>query len=312
MTRPPDGRSDPDQAGTACRKAPIRASAGNDRAAVILGHVLYLAVLALLVLSIPPHWAMSRTGAILVGVIGAWRYSWALVNFGARCGISGGLSAAARRAWRPMRPRVHGHAYFLATSYKIDAETTRGSTRRSLRQRRRRRAGRRSWPRSSTRRTCGWSGAVFALMDVRHGPCAADRRSDPRDRQTRCAGHARCGSSPGRPRRWRDIVILVDGDSCVPGHRRAVGPVLLRPVCRRADHRRGGRDQTPRLFPRLVRLRFTQRQMMMSSMGAGWARADADRPHVGLPGRPCDRSRLHPAGAATISSIIGALAGSTS
>ena len=48
----------------------------------IFGHVLYLSVLALLVLSIPAGSPSHVSdGLIVVGAIGIWRYGWAMVNY---------------------------------------------------------------------------------------------------------------------------------------------------------------------------------------------------------------------------------------
>ena len=77
---------------------------------LILGHVLYLAVLALMALSIPPG-ALGHVsqGLIVVGVVGAWRYGWALVNY---------LRAVAylRFAYPRLKARAHAaHAALPAT-----------------------------------------------------------------------------------------------------------------------------------------------------------------------------------------------------
>lgn len=125
---------------------------------MIAGHLIYLSIFALVVLSIPAN-ALSHVsdGLIVVGVIGIWRYGWAMINY-LRAVIYRTLAyprmkarAFAAHAAEP----VHGHAYFLVTSYKIEAETTRRSTSRCFARQRRPRAVPRSWPRSSIPPMCG-------------------------------------------------------------------------------------------------------------------------------------------------------------
>ena len=48
----------------------------------ILGHLNYLAVQVLLVLAIPPGALRPVSdGLIVVGVLGTWRYGWAMINY---------------------------------------------------------------------------------------------------------------------------------------------------------------------------------------------------------------------------------------
>jgi hypothetical protein len=58
---------------------PIRAFAGKVN---ILGHILYLSVLALVALSVPHSALLQAQGAVFVlGAVGIWRYTWAATNF---------------------------------------------------------------------------------------------------------------------------------------------------------------------------------------------------------------------------------------
>ena len=93
----------------------------------MLGHIAYLCVCLGLGLSIPVHSIENVSGALaVVGAIGVWRYSWALLNF---------LRAVLFLKWAyPHRKSramaayaalpTAAHAYFLVTSYKIEPEVT--------------------------------------------------------------------------------------------------------------------------------------------------------------------------------------------
>jgi glycosyltransferase Alg8 len=103
---------------------PMPASAG-DWTETWWAHVLYVLAVAAVAIFIHPE-ALSGvgTGAIaVVGIIGIWRYSWALLHFA--------RSLVYRRVVYPrMRERAIAgagdppHAYLLVTSFRIPSETT--------------------------------------------------------------------------------------------------------------------------------------------------------------------------------------------
>jgi glycosyltransferase Alg8 len=221
-----------------------------------LGHLSYLAVLALLVLSIPPgSLGHVSDGLIVVGAIGAWRYGWALVNYlravWYRAVAYPQLKAKAHAAHAALP--VQGHAFFLITSYKIETETTRRVYQALFR-------AAAAAPGGATIRQ------VHALMDVPmdHVRLVVDQiagtgKRDALARSLRLIA----GQAPSR----RDILLFVDGDSCVPEDIVAASAPFF------TDPRVGAlttdeaAEIVPGLFADWFALRFTQRQMMMSSLG---------------------------------------------
>jgi glycosyltransferase Alg8 len=236
----------------------------------VLGHLCYLAVLALLVLSIPPG-ALGHVsgGLIVVGVVGAWRYGWALVNY---------LRAAWYRAIAYPRLKVRaevaqaalpvtGHAYFLITSYKIDTDTTRRVYRALFR---------------AAAAAQGGATVVASVVEtadarlIRQLHAAMDMQMErvrlvvdqipgtgKRDALARSL-RLIASQAPSR----RDILLLVDGDSCVPEDIVAASaPFFTDPTVGALTTDETAEVREPGLFADWFDLRFTQRQMMMSSMG---------------------------------------------
>lgn len=236
----------------------------------VMGHLCYLAVLALLVLSIPAG-ALGHVsgGLIVVGVIGAWRYGWALVNY---------LRAAWYRtvAYPRLKARaqaglaavpVQGHAYFLITSYKIETDTTRRVYRALFRA-----AAAASGGATVIASVVETSDArlirqVHAAMDVRmEGVRLVVDQIPGTGKRDALARSLRliAGQAPSR----RDILLLVDGDSCVPEDIVAASaPFFTDPGVGALTTDEAAEIREPGLFADWFALRFTQRQMMMSSMG---------------------------------------------
>lgn len=93
----------------------------------MLGHLVYILLVAAVVLSVPSPTSDTEVRAVLVviGLIGLWRYSWAMVHLG--------RSLWFRKVWfPPLRKRAEaalrvqgvGHAFMLLTSFRIDEPTT--------------------------------------------------------------------------------------------------------------------------------------------------------------------------------------------
>lgn len=93
----------------------------------MLGHLVYILLVAAVVLSVPSPTADADVRAVLVviGLIGLWRYSWALTHLF--------RSLWFRKVWfPPLRKRAEarllaegvGHAFMLLTSFRIDEPTT--------------------------------------------------------------------------------------------------------------------------------------------------------------------------------------------
>lgn len=237
----------------------------------VLGHLCYLAVLALLVLSIPPG-ALGQVsgGLVVVGVVGAWRYGWALVNYLRACwyrAIAYPRLKARSDAAHSALP-VTGHAYFLITSYKIDTDTTRRVYRALFR---------------AAAAAPGGATVVASVVEtadarlIRQLHAAMDARLErvrlvvdqipgtgKRDALARSL-RLIAGQAPSR----RDILLLVDGDSCVPEDIVvASAPFFTDPTVGALTTDEAAEIQRPGLFADWFDLRFTQRQMMMSSVAA--------------------------------------------
>ncbi|HLQ20622.1 MAG TPA: glycosyltransferase, partial [Tabrizicola sp.] len=187
-------------------------------ARLVLGHLLYLTVLALLVLSIPPG-ALGHVsdGLIVVGAVGAWRYSWALVNYL--------RSFVYRRiAYPRMKARaladhaalpVHGHSYFLITSYKVEPEITRRVYHALFRAAAAAKGGATVVASVVDTSDLRLIRRVHATMDVDLSgvelivdQIPGTGKRDALARSLRLIG----SRAPSR----RDVLLLVDGDSCVP------------------------------------------------------------------------------------------------
>ena len=239
------------------------------RPSVILGHVLYLAVLALLVLSIPPG-ALGHVsdGLIVVGVVGAWRYGWALVNYLRALTyihFSYPRLKARAQAAHAAEP-VHGHAYFLITSYKIDTDTTRRVYHALFRAAAAAKGGATIVASVVDTSDLRLIRRVHSLMDVPMGgvelvidQIPGTGKRDALARSLRLIG--RQAPSP------RDILLLVDGDSCVPEDIVAASAPFFTDPTVGALTTDEAVEIKPSLFGDWFALRFTQRQMMMSSMG---------------------------------------------
>ena len=238
----------------------------------VLGHILYLLVLGILLFSLPTGALHGTEGTVLVlGVIGLWRYSWALVNF-VRAVWYQAIAYPRLRARANAAYQTRGgpaHAYFLATSYKIEPDVTTRVYQSIF-------AAAAASAGGATVVASVVDGAdlrlirsVFALMrqDMSGVRLIVDQvpGTGKRDALAK-ALRIITGQAPS----WRDIVVFVDGDSCVPPDVVArSAPFFCDPAvgALTTDERVEITDAP--LFRDWFALRFTQRQMMMSSMGLG-------------------------------------------
>lgn len=238
----------------------------------MLGHLAYLAVMTAIAASVPAS-ALGELGrlALVIGAIGVWRYSWAAVNFSrALAYVTWVYPRRRRRAEKAYAERrLPAHAYFLVTTYKIEPGVTSEVYRALLR---------------AAARSEGGATVVASIVD------SADARvinrvmaSMPEDMS---GVKLIVDQIPGTGKRdalarslrliareapsARDVLVFVDGDSCVPEDivsRAApfftdprVGALTTDEEARIPDHA---------LFRAWFDLRFNQRQMMMSSMALG-------------------------------------------
>lgn len=237
-----------------------------------LGHILYLLVLGILLSSLPAGALSGTEGTVLVlGVIGLWRYSWAAVNFSRAVWYQAVAYPRLRRRANAAYQARGGpaHAYFLATSYKIEPEVTTRVYQSVF-------AAAAASAGGATVVASVVDGAdlrlirsVFALMriDMSGVRLIVDQvpGTGKRDALAK-ALRIITGQAPS----WRDIVILVDGDSCVPVDVVArSAPFFCDPAVGALTTDESVEITDAPLFRDWFALRFTQRQMMMSSMGLG-------------------------------------------
>lgn len=239
------------------------------RPSLILGHLLFLAVLALLVLSIPPG-ALGHVsdGLIVVGAVGAWRYGWALVNYlRAQAYVRLAYPRLKRRAMAAHAASpVRGHAYFLITSYKIDTDTTRRVYQALFRAAAAAEGGATIVASVVDTSDLRLIRSIHTLMDVPMDgvevivdQIPGTGKRDALARSLRLIGR----QAPSQC----DILLLVDGDSCVPEDIVAASAPFFTDPDVGALTTDEAAEVTPSLFADWFDLRFTQRQMMMSSMG---------------------------------------------
>ncbi len=231
--------------------------------------MLYLTVLALLVLLIP-RGALSQTqGAlIVVGTVGLWRYAWTAINFVRAIWYQRVAYPALKRrvsdlyAARLTRP----HAFFLVTSFKIEPEVT---TRvyHAIFAAAAKAAGGASVIASVVEGAdARLIRTIFAQMrvDMAGVTLTVDQIAGTGKRDALAKGLR--GIAAQAPS-WRDVVIFVDGDSCIPDD------IVAQSAPWFCDTRIGAltTDEQAEIpdapaFADWFALRFTQRHVLMSSM----------------------------------------------
>ncbi len=93
----------------------------------ILTHVIFVLAIALCAVLLPDiaFDEKSRNAVLLVGVIGMWRWSWGLVHLVRSLWFRLVSFPRTRKlAERTAETEGYGHAFFLITSFRIDAPTT--------------------------------------------------------------------------------------------------------------------------------------------------------------------------------------------
>lgn len=232
------------------------------------GHLAYLSIIVILG-SFASTDVLGQAGnaVLVVGVLGAWRYSWAGLNF-SRALWFRHISHPKRKAASHRRfaqSSCRAHAFFLVTSYKIEPEVTIPVYRSIFRAAERARDGATivaSVVDGGDERLIRQIFRPFADSGVR---LIVDRIPGTGKRDALARSLRLIARQMPTP---HDIVVLVDGDSRVPEDIVAeAAPVFT-------DARVGAltTDEAvdipqPGLFRDWFRLRFDQRQVMMCSMG---------------------------------------------
>lgn len=233
----------------------------------ILGHILYLTTLVLLALAIPQG-ALDHGAVFVLGVIGLWRYSWAGTNFLRAIWYQNVAFPAMKRRVMALHQtrRTAPHAYFLVTSFKIEPDITT-----------------RVYQSIFAAAANGAGGAsvvasvvdgadarlirtIFAQMrvDMAGVSLVVDQIAGTGKRDALAKG---LRSIAAQAPSWRDIVIFVDGDSCVPLD------IIAQSAPWFCDTTIGAltTDEQAEIpaapaFADWFDLRFTQRHVLMSSM----------------------------------------------
>lgn len=237
----------------------------------LLAHAIYLLSAAAIASTVPASAFSGGAGVFLtLGVIGLWRYGWAFVNF-TRAHIYIRFAyprrrAAAEAAYRLRRP---AHAFFLATSYKIDAEISARVYRSIFRAARQSRGGATVVASvvdvSDERLIRAIAAQVLAGIDTVEVVIDRIEGTGKRD--------ALATSLRSIARRYPssdDVVLLIDGDTQIPVDivERAAPFFTNASMGALTTDEAADITDTP-IFRDWFKLRFTQRQMMMSAVALG-------------------------------------------
>lgn len=235
----------------------------------LLSHIAYLSVIVILSSAANSVNISEVKGAlIVVGLVGAWRYGWAALNF-SRALIFLRVVYPLKRRQREKafaHSKIKPHAFFLATSYKIEPEVT-APVYHAL----------------FTAAAAAPGGAtiissvvdpsdarliqrVYESMDIDHTHVRLhiDRIAGTGKRDALARALELIAShSPTH----HDIVAFVDGDSCVPADLviRAL-PAFTDPQVGALTTDEEALIERDGLFRKWFNLRFAQRHVMMSSM----------------------------------------------
>jgi len=238
----------------------------------VLGHIAYISLCLSLALSIPSSAFGSVSGAlVVVGLIGGWRYAWAFTNFvRAFVFLKFVYPRKKARAFAAYATQAHpAHAYFLVTSYKIEPDVTTRVYQSIFRAAAVSAGGATIVCSVVDSADARLINQVFSMMPEEMGhvrlivdQIAGTGKRDALARSLRLIAR----EAPTR----HDIVLFVDGDSCVPLDIVAVtAPFFTNPDMGAVttDEEVEIKATDMALFRDWFALRFTQRQVMMSSMG---------------------------------------------
>ena len=238
-----------------------------------LSHIGYFSVIVLLTMAIPPSFlgdpGNAKHAIIVIGFLGAWRYSWAMLNF-TRAIIFRKYAYPRRKAEAFRRYRESGvrtHAYFMVTSYMVDQDTTLMVYRSIFRAAARSDGG-------ATIVSSVVDGAderliryVYDTMtiDMSNVTLKMDRIKANGKRDDMARALKKLAEFSPTP---YDIMVFVDGDTVVPEDVVAQSaPWFQDPDVGALTTHEAAIIEKDNLFKDWFILRFNQRQVMMCSMG---------------------------------------------
>ena len=223
-----------------------------------LTHLAYFSVAALLLSTVPQGFLGDMRGAqgavMAIGVLGMWRYSWAMINFSRALYFK--LRVYPR--WRKARHKrfakstARHHCYFMVTSFMVDQDVTLPVYRSIFR------AG------MAARDGATIVASVVDGMDERLiRDIYRAMEIDPSHVKQK-ALRILASFSPTH----NDIMVFVDGDTLVPEDIWAnSAPVFTDPMTGALTTDEAAIIGKEGLFKDWFKLRFNQRQVMMCSMG---------------------------------------------
>lgn len=249
----------------------MQASAGSLLMIGVMSHIIYLSIMVFLATLVPlHHLGDARGAAIILGIIGIWRYGWAVVNF-SRAAWFLNVSSPRRRRLAEARfvaEEAEPHCYMLVTSYKIPPVVTQPVYQSIFRAAAQAKGG-------ATIVASAVEDADVRLIRSIFDAMPPSERAKVRLTVDRIPGSGKrdalarsleliAQQCPSK----RDIIVFVDGDSCVPIDLvEKAAPVFTDPKVGACTTDEAALIDEPGLFRDWFDLRFTQRQVMMSSMG---------------------------------------------
>lgn len=238
-----------------------------------LHHIAYFAVMAALVSLIPAGFLgeakAASTALFALGLLGIWRYSWALINFTRAFYFRFFVHPRRkRRAFaRFAQSGARSHLYFMVTSYMVDEETTRLVYRRLFEAASKARDGATVVVSAVDGKDVRLIRALYetSAFDMSNVELIIDRikangKRDAMEKALRLLAR--------RAPTQQDIVAFVDGDTAVPADLWAqAAPWFSDPKVGALTTDEVALIEDEGLFKEWFKLRFRQRQMMMCSMG---------------------------------------------
>ncbi|UWQ19668.1 glycosyltransferase family 2 protein [Jannaschia sp. M317] len=238
-----------------------------------LTHLGYFGLVFLLASVVPAGFlgdpGAAKTAVLVVGVLGAWRYSWAAINF-TRAIIFRRIVYPRWKRQRQARfdadPRP-SHCYFMVTTYMVDVDITLEVYRSIFRAAAAARDGATIVASVVDGKDARLIRDIFQTMpvDMTGTKLIIDRISSKGKRDAMAKALrilAQLGPS------HRDILVFVDGDTVVPENIWAASaPVFTDPKVGALTTDEGAVIGKEGLYKDWFHLRFDQRQVMMCSMG---------------------------------------------
>ncbi len=239
----------------------------------VLTHGAYFAIMILLASLVPQGYlgevAYASNTILILGFLGTWRYTWAAINF-SRAIVFYHIVYPLRKARafaRFAERNAPCHAYFLVTSYMVEMESTLMCYRALFEAAARAKDGATvvaSVVDGADERVIRaiYNAVPFDMsrVDLIIDRIKANGKRDALARSLRIIGKQ-------APTKY-DIVIFVDGDTCVPVDVVAQSaPMFTNPNLGALTTDEGVIIKRENLFRDWFILRFNQRQVMMCSMG---------------------------------------------